>query len=471
MRIILATFAYQIQIGTGEDQTNIAQMLNSKIQASTSGTYRGGGNTGLMLRTFDFFDDGNDKLVLPATFWHNDIYAPSQLYPTVASPWCPNYNWDGYYNQNSGCDENLYDGPWTYAIVAVVMADAMDQMFPYFDTIQNDDYNHGVFFASDANAADARCIWRPEANGWDCPGGWIDSDSHSFWSDSENKGSGVYAQGNPDVVGDTDGGGGTGCHFDGHANTIDQPDADGTHGNLVQDSNCQCNYGYRGDWSSWVEAWMWTSKQKPEFENRDLSNGGGKAPAWFMDAAACWMNNPRDTIDLQNALYWKRAEWNNQLIPQSNWGSSSSSELRKYWGWNEIPVAKWVVDDPGNWDAIIIKLPADVCQNDWGSMDDPSCLDSRAQLQLEADLGGYINSGKLVPGSENVGNRPGSYVLFAREYAVPWTGDNPGAGYNWQRYFFCTSWVSPNRWNQIVFSQPGGDSACYIDWASKGLVA
>ena len=109
-------------------------------------------------------------------------------------------------------------------------------------------------------------------------------------------------------------------------------------------------------------------QQKSGFQERNWLDGSGQlAPAWGVDTAACWVNYLRDMIDIQNALPWARFSWNNQLIPASSWDFQTSDELRKYWGWNEIPVAKSVVDYTGSWDAIIIKLLADVFQNgDWG---------------------------------------------------------------------------------------------------------
>jgi len=433
-------------------QTDISKMLNKRIAASSSGeVYKGNGNTGVMVRSPDFFDDGGDNQVLPATFWHNDIYAPSQMYPTVSNPWCPNNGWDGYYSTDSCTGDSV--GPWDFAAVAVVMAGAMGSMWDQFDNIQNDDWGMGVFFASDANAADARCVYREEWNGYDCPGGWVDFESGEFSTDSDHKGAGSYLPGNPYAVGFEKGGGGSGCHFDGNANAIDQPDADGSMGNLVGDADCQCNYAYSGDWGEWVTAWTYHSQQKAGFENRKwLDGNGGLAPAWGVDTAACWVNNPRDLINLQNALYWQRDQWNNQQIPESDWSQGSSEEIRKYWGWNEIPVAKWIVDDAHQWDAIIIKLPADVCGD--GKEDQPHCLNNDAQAQLEQDLDNFKTNGKLVPGSDNIGNRPGSYVLFVREVA-----DNSG---NWRREFFCSDWTSPNNMYHIVYANPGGNSACYM---------
>jgi len=439
-------------------QTDISNMLNDRIAASSSGVYRGNGNTGVMVRAPDFLDGGGDNQVLPATFWHNDIFAPSQLYPTVSNPWCPNDGWDGYYNTDSCKGDS--DGPWHFAAVAVVMAGAMGNMWGQFDNIQDDDWGMGVFFASDANAADSRCVYREEWNGWDCPGGWVDFDTGEFSAMSDKKGSGSYSPGNPYAVGFDQGGGGSGCHFDSNANAIDQPDADGSMGNLVGDADCQCNYAYKGNWGDWVTAWTYHSQQKWQFENRNWLDGSGNlAPAWGADAAACWVNNPRDMINLQNALYWQRDQWNNQQIPKSDWSQGTSEEIRKYWGWNEIPVAKWIVNDAQQWDAIIVKLPADVCnQGDWGEKDQPDCLTDDAKAELEQNLDDFKNSGKLVPGPGNIANRPGSYILFVREVADD--------SLNWRREFFCSDWTSPKNMYQIVYADPGGDSACYIDYVS-----
>jgi len=449
----------------GGGQTDISRTLNGRIAGSSSGTYKGKLNKGVMVRSPDFFDGGDEK-VLPATFWHNDIYAPSQMYPTISSPWCPNNGWDGYYNTNS-CKND--EGPWNFATVGVVMGNAMTKMWKDFSKIQDDNWGYGVFYASDANAADKRCVYRASNKGWDCPGGWLDYDTGSFTADG-HKGSGSYAPGNPDASGGAEygGGGGTGCHFDSGA--IDQPDAYDSNGNnLVQDANCQCNYAYKGEWWKWVDDWTCNTQQKPGYENRNWLDGSGNmAPAWGTDTAACWMNNPRDMIGLQNALFWQRSSWNNQLIPQSDWGAQSSEELRKYWGWNEVPVAKSIVNDAKEWDAIIIKLPADACNDgNWGLSDDPSCLSSAATHQLEADLDQFVNSGKLVPGSGNTGLRPGSYVLFVREYGTTYgTSGTTEFIVNWSRHFFCSNWVSPNnKWQVVYAKSANGNTACYIEHA------
>merc|ERR1719162_722084 len=103
-------------------------------------------------------------------------------------------------------------------------------------------------------------------------------------------------------------------------------------------------------------------------------------------------------INLQNEIFWQAYNWNNQMVPSSDWASGLSSELRKYWGWNEIPVDKYIVDNVENWDCVVVKLPADVCDKDRGMMDNPYCLDGDAPYQLERDLDQFVKAGKLVPG-------------------------------------------------------------------------
>merc|ERR1719503_474492 len=122
----------------------------------------------------------------------------------------------------------------------------MEWMFDDFDAIQDADWGWGVFYPSDANSVDKRCIYHDDWSGYDCPGGFIDFNSGAYSSDDTKHGSGSYLPGNPDAKGDQ-GGGGSGCHFE--TNGIDQTDSDDPNGNLVLDANCQCNYAYAGKWS------------------------------------------------------------------------------------------------------------------------------------------------------------------------------------------------------------------------------
>merc|ERR1719183_107566 len=70
------------------------------------------------------------RKVLPATFWVNDIFAPSQLYPQnalVGNVDWPNNGNNGFFDLVEGsCDE----GPWDYASMAFVIGSSMDQVYP-----------------------------------------------------------------------------------------------------------------------------------------------------------------------------------------------------------------------------------------------------------------------------------------------------------------------------------------------------
>lgn len=266
----------------------------------------------------------------------------------------------------------------------------------------------------------------------------MDADGVTYYEDATKGGAGAYMPGNPYTGGE---GGGAGCHIDGGA--FDQMDAEDL--NLVQDVQCQCNYAFNDEWQHWVEQWMAKGYQKTGFEWRGWF-ADGKAPTWGVDASMCWVNNFRDMISLQNELYWHSEEWSNQLAPQSNWGSGSSED-RIYWGWNEIPVQTSGVEDPLNWDSVIIKLPADICGNGGGD-DNFDCMGKDQKRDLYEQLKSFENAGKLLKGVHHITDRPGSYILFVREYRVD---------EGWARYFFCRQ--------HLIFDRKinGQHKACYYD--------
>lgn len=163
------------------------------------------------------------------------------------------------------------------------------------------------------------------------------------------------------------------------------------------------------------------------------------------------MSNPRDLIKLQNQLWWKREQWNDGTVPSlTEWGfkydssgdPDSAVKNRPYWGWNEIPVSRAMVSDIANWDAIMIKLPADACLQDNGRKDRLSCYDKKYHTPLEKSIENFVNGGKLGVG-KNV--HPSSNLVLAREYM-----DDSG---NYFREFFCEHWVSPSGKYQIRFKR------------------
>jgi hypothetical protein len=453
-------------------QTSLTSTLNDMIAEGSGGTYSGG--KGILVRSPDFFS-ANPPTVVPATFWVNDIIAPSQLYPGSGagggSPWCPNNGWDGYYNVDA-CSE----GPWDYAQMAAVVGTGMNQMMKDYDKLQTPDWGWGVFYPTDSNAADQRCRNLASEGGWDCPGYFVPYDS-SPQQDASSKGAGYYEPGNPYAEG---GGGGAGCHWnkDAHGGgvpVIDQQDAvdTNTNANLVQDRDCQCNYDLKGNyWYDWMDQLLnyggTGNSGKPFDQQANVWFKNGLMPSWGMDSAICWVNNVYDLIGLQNAIYVKRAAWNNGQIPEIDYTSTNPQDMRGYWGWNEVPVRGLSsgsgagIDDPLLWDAVMIKLPAALCNTDAGDPEDGGadsmcCLHPEAQSQLESDLDTWVEKEKkLVPGAANAANRPGSSVVIAREW-MTWNANVP----EWRRWFFCEDWTSPSGKYTIVYDQ--ANDGCYLE--------
>lgn len=469
--------------GATSGETDVTQALQSMISRGGNGVYTGG--KGVLVRNpYDDYEFKDMFHVIPTTFWSNDIFASSQLFPSTSgasddwdvtkyNPDCPNAGTNGYFD-TIGCKEDPGNpgewGPWNYVGVTYVIGSAMEKIFYDFDHIQDDDWGWGVFYPTDSNSVDWRCRWLEDYNGYECGpgpagehgGGWIDGTT-GVWNEAPDKiGTGGYPAGNPVV--DDGNGGGTGCHLDKRGSlTLDQTDAWDSNGeNLVSDHHCQCNYVFSSNWKDWVYSWIQNAASKPEtaYENWFA---GGKAPSRAMDMAACWVNNLRDMINLQNEIYWARQDWSNQLTPATQWSKDPQS-TRIYWGWNELPMDRLSVIDPANHDATMLKIPASLCGNGGGD-DSLNCLSDGAAYALERDFDKWAKDGFLVPGIDNIRNRPGSYVVLVREYVDDY--------YNWQKYFFCESWTSPNGNWQIVYlpmeETDSGTGACYIQAGQSTL--
>lgn len=400
----------------GEDQTSVTNMLNDMIASGGDPNCVYCNGKGVIIRNpFDSYEDDTRKTVVPATFWVNDIVVPSQIYPDM--------EWG----------EDIGEAAYR-ASVAFVIGNNIGLLLPDIDNVQNDDWGWGVFYATDSNAADGRCRWLPESGSYDCPGAWVDQDDLSTVIQDDpssggavHLGTGWYTSGNPNAGG---GGGGTGVHFNGNQFVLDQENAmDGNGVGLTQDWDCQCNYELNGNWwGNWFDHWL---------TNRD----GSKLS---VDQAACWVNNIRDLVYIQNQMY---ASYNFETYAAT------------YWGWNEIPWDRATLADQQNWDAVLIHLPVEIC-GFGGNSDSPDCLADAAKFKLESTLSKWVNSGYLVPGFDYIGNRPGSYVVFVREFYLD--------GVGWQRWFFCQYWASPSGTFEIIFNSwdTGDDGACYINWGS-----
>jgi len=418
-------------------ETKVALDLNKALKRSDTWTQDlkdmkysdvyTGGKGAFFFAYFDGFEPGGinqhwDQL-LPSrvgTFWSNDIFAPTQAYPS-GLPW--------------------EDDSFSNAVVGpVIYGHGMNKMFEHFHAIQKTDWDKGVFYAHDANVDDKRCHYIEEYKSYDCPLWWVDENGQASYA-PDKRGAGQYK--------------GQGCHFNGDKDKdfIDQTDAYAGNSNLVQDYNCQCNYaafkdGTANSWSSWVDQWVQYATQKPQADpNEYWWFANGLAPQWGADYAMCWVNNPRDMILLQNHLYWKRADWLSNVKPDIN--VQDSSDIR-YWGWNEIPVEASVPNDVKSWDAMAIKLPA--------GFNSPSELGGPAVLDLEKQLQRYLDSvpALMKVGKQYLGKRPGSGVIFVKEYQ-----DNSG---NWQKYAFCEDWEGSKY--KVVYRPKSiihVHGACYLE--------
>jgi len=443
-----------VRVNSTSNGTPLWDQLNALISAGHSGTYTGG--KGVLVRSLL---DGLSSTVVPASFIVNDIVVPSTVYPSSGggggNPECPCDSGSSGYSPGPNCPtgEDNERGPWNFAQIGAVVGSGMSTLIYQFDQIQSSTWGWGVFYATDSNSADQRCRWLESDNGYDCPGGWIPNGG-TFQSDSTKRGAGYYPAGNP--YANAEWGGGTGCHFASYQPAIDQTDAaDNTGKNIVQDYDCQCNYDLKGEgWGQWVEQWMQDATPKSGFSWQGWF-GRGKAPSYALDFAACWVNNPRDMIQLQNAMWYRRQQWSNQMLPSSSWNANDATSLRPYWGWNEVPVTGSAMDNPANWDAIFVKLPAAICGGH-GKADSVTCLSDGAQRQLETDLANYVNNQILWPGAGNVDKRPGSAVVFLNEEAR-----NGRWGQQFSRRFACENWTSPSNRFKIVES----NGVCYIDYA------
>lgn len=464
----------------GQGVTSITEELNAAMASGTKGVYSGG--KGVLVRNpMDGYEDKKQWKVVPATFWTNDIYTPSALFPTGWGGWltgngdpnCPNGGTNGYYKMTKKCPTDprtKESGPWNYAALAYVINDKMSEFFPHFDSIQSATWGYGVFYPTDANSVDQRCRYVDAAagnNGYDCPGGWIPW-GKLFTADSTKIGSGGYDAGNPEVTGG--GGGGAGCHWTGlgAGSEIDQSNANSGGLNLVRNAHCECEYrlGKGNDgWGAWVDQWV---KHGTNVKKLDGWMAGGKAPGHGLDQVACWMNNPRDMIGLQNYMYWKRLSWSNQMAPASSWYVGMPETLRVYWGWNEVPIPIAKARDMSLRQAVVIKLPAALCPgaiSNPGGTDTIACLSHGAQQNLEGDIDTWVKLGLMKSGLSALNMRPGSYVVFAREYGIYFTGSE-GQDLNWQRYLYCENWVSPTGKWEIKFVPKSASNkygACYLD--------
>lgn len=484
MTIVMMVIA-SVMVGAALAQdgtTDVIDSMNMLIAPSFesgASTYRGGGNYGVLFRSEDTYTN-SDFQVVPSTLIHNDIVAPSTTY-TCGDPHCVNDGDDGIYDNRRVCTYDTYMN----AALGFVIGDenSLKNILYDLDSIQTDTWGWGVFYATDSNSADSRCEYRNDWTpaGWDCPGYFVYDDGTTVQDDGK-KGAGYYKAGNPQT--DVGGGGGAGCHFgsdDGNQWINQWNSIDTNNGlNLVRNKECECEYKLKGGnypWEDWVNTFIDgdTSGYPANLgvvQNKPILGGTGVGgPQYIADYAACWTNNPTDMIDLANALFYNRGSWLNGKWPTSS-PDGSVEDVRRYPGWSEIPVDRTAISDKNNWTSIVVKLPANVCNDPTGSTEANSitlindCLDDTAKLNLECQISDYVEYGYITPGEANIGVRgASSYVSILKEHQIQ-DDSKPGIFF---REFYCENWISPNGVWEIVYipkedPSSGGYGACYIEF-------
>lgn len=339
-----------------QDIAELVYKLNCDIVATPDdGIFTGG--RGVVVRNLNDYLKARDPLVVPGSFWHNDIYPPNQIYPPI--------------NITLG---NTSDNLWNTPTLAVAIGS--DNHSALFDTnnIQDAEWDHGVWYAHDSNCCDKRALWVEEYKGYDAPCAWVDCRLETNITYNEDKyGSGHYSAGNPSspppskVLPETRGGG-TGVHmvydyYDAKAartnwpNQIDGKLYDKDKG-LVSTHECEIKtedwgiskitYDTIDAWKCWIEHFANDAKlYLKEDKKTPFYNG----ESWTANQAIGWLDHPRKMITLQNALWRYRDIWCTSNEPYEHRSD------HYYWGWNEIPFKKDSIDKSYNWTCFIIVLP------------------------------------------------------------------------------------------------------------------
>jgi len=287
----------------------------------------------------------------------------------------------------------------------------------HMDTVLGDTY-----YGHDANACDSwdskttRCYHEDDQDRWNCPGGYK-YDNGNWEENSQAKGSGDFQC--------------RGCHF---ANDDGTKDLDqDLNQEYVGSWNCNCPDGVNAD----------------EYVDRIIQKGYMTDSGWGADRNTCWVDDVSAMADIQNNLWWK---W------MAEKKVSAQQTTLDYWGWNEIAV-KREIDDPANqyWKALLVFLPA-------GSKVSLNRLEKDDQWDFHEQLKEFKKDGWLVPGVANIGVRPGSYIVMAKE-----EDDESGSG-NFMKHFFCEGWELDGSELKICFKNQ--DEAiketgyCYVEFSN-----
>lgn len=323
------------------------------------------------------------------TMWQSCIISPNQAYP--------------YSNTNIHKDEWGGGAEGTSWMVPVLMAaygnacaDTKLLFKDYYD-MYSSTWGWGIFYPHDANS-DKRGI--PQFDNWKLTDGkWFpDPQKPSKYDEGKEKNdphSLVLDPGNPLAYGPTSAGG-AGRHKD----PVFQEflTGDQNYQFLNQENYLgyfwEANYDLKGNdgkWTPYINAFVQRSNQYGPIYPTFSSNQQLKADA------SPWVNNPGDMISLQNELYYRYPDWCN------------CTDNRTYWGWNELPLQKNIVDDAAHVDALIFNLPSEFLGL-YELLN--SCTDDSQRQKIKDGMNKQINEYK------SRGCYYGKPVLFANTIAI-----------------------------------------------------
>lgn len=405
--------------------SKLIDTLNSAISSDPQrGIFFGG--QGIIVRNLDDGLVNEAKCrVVPGTFWHNDIWPPNQIYPAKT-------------------DIMAGDQQDNWLTPTLAVAISPEHFDCLFDTpnLQDKNWTDGVWYAHDSNSCDKRGLWVPNDHGYDAPYAWIDVDIPSgkvtVTRNSEKLGSGGFDPGNP-TSSPPFGGGGTGVHVENNWHDIDAGPQVTQSINQIDGKSVSPPRSLVVDYTCQIDYWSWNAKTKSEqydavdgwldwiqVFSADAKARGFTAEAWIADLAMGWLNNPRPMITLQNALWKYRADWCT--------GSSEPPDPNSfghYWGWNEIPFCKEVINNSDNWTCFVIVLPPGI----QGLRD--ALKNETAKANVIDQLETYSSAYNLIPNK--------SSIALVRQIINP-VASLP-RGLVWMREFFAEDVTIGGGWH------------------------
>lgn len=284
-------------------------------------------------------EEGNTLKSSICTMWQSCIISPNQAYPYTRN------NIDIHKDEWGGGSAGT---SWMVPVLLAAYGKACAEtnlLFNDYYGMYSDTWGWGIFYPHDANS-DKRGIpqlkdWTKHADGW-----FADVQKPVQYDDGksiDDPHSLVLDPGNPFAYGPSSSGG-----AGRHKNTDFQDFLlNGSTEFLRQDYTgyfWEANYdlkGKDGGWTPYIEAFVQRSQEFGPLYPGFSTNQQLKADA------SPWVNNPGDMISLQNALYYRYPDW------------CDCKDNRTYWGWNELPLQKNLLDDAAHVDAMIFNLPSE----------------------------------------------------------------------------------------------------------------